>query len=410
MYQFNRMANTNSNIETLPAMRNRTTMFRLFFLLLFSLSFCETIAQRVPTQQQLERLLEQNSNADLNKDGKLTELEFKTFRKQQRRAELVGEAPPESKFDFPVEFTRAIMSDGVKIALAVGFPKGYNSNDKPKQWPAILRVSGYPGASIPDPPSLYGEKYVMVRASVRGTGASGGKVQPIGQQNSKDGYEIIENWIVKQAWSNGKVGITGHSWGGITGFMIATTNPPSLKAVAVSGLTDDLYRGMCRIGGIRNSGFLVNWSNSMYRQPGGPFGADQFAKQVRGMSEEDFQDVLAARPDRDLAKDQLWIQLQHPFDDAAWRELSPGDNAQNISAPTHIGHAFQDEQSGPAGLWLWKMLREDVPKRLVLSNGKHATPGHFNDDRNAWLDYWLCGENSNGIADPEQPPPQRLCR
>ena len=70
-----------------------------------------------------------------------------------------------------------------------------------------------------------------------------------------DGHEIIENWIVKQSWSNGKVALHGHSWGGLTGFMIAATNPPHLRAVSVSGLLDDVYRDIGRIGGIRNSGF-----------------------------------------------------------------------------------------------------------------------------------------------------------
>jgi hypothetical protein len=174
MYIHQQNGNQNSQLDRQSYFKIQPAIHWLFALLLFCANSSETSAQRLPTIQQLERLLDQNSEAYLNGDGNLTELEFKTFRKQQRRTELLGEAPPESKFDFPVEFTWATMSDGVKIALAVGFPKGYNPSDSFK-WPAILRVSGYPGASIPDPPSQYGEKYVMVRASVRGTGASGGR-------------------------------------------------------------------------------------------------------------------------------------------------------------------------------------------------------------------------------------------
>ena len=83
---------------------------------------------------------------------------------------------------------------------------------------------------------------------------------------------------------NGKVGIVGHSWPGLMGFMVATTNPPSLKAVFVSGLFDDFYRGICYVGGIRNWGFPENWMNNYYRLDG-PFGSDRAARQVRGLGE-----------------------------------------------------------------------------------------------------------------------------
>ena len=70
---------------------------------------------------------------------------------------------------------------------------------------------------------------MTVRASVRGAGASGGTIRAISPRTGMDGHEIIENWIVKQPWSNGKVALHGHSWGGLTGFMIAATNPPHLQ-------------------------------------------------------------------------------------------------------------------------------------------------------------------------------------
>src|SRR5207247_5655351 len=81
------------------------------------------------------------------------------------------------------------------------------------------------------------------------------------ERSSKDGAWIIDNWIPNQSWSNGKVGIYGHSYGGLTGFLVAAEVPTNdhLKAVAVSGLIDDFYRGILYPGGVSNYGFPVLW-------------------------------------------------------------------------------------------------------------------------------------------------------
>jgi hypothetical protein len=42
-----------------------------------------------------------------------------------------------------VEYSHAIMSDGVKIALAVGYPKDFDPKDEPHTWPTISQTSGY---------------------------------------------------------------------------------------------------------------------------------------------------------------------------------------------------------------------------------------------------------------------------
>jgi len=73
--------------------------------------------------------------------------------------------------------------------------------------------------------------YVTVHASVRGTGCSSGEFDPFSWRSALDGKEIIDTWIPNQPWSNGAVGILGHSYGGITGVMVAATQPQHLQAV-----------------------------------------------------------------------------------------------------------------------------------------------------------------------------------
>jgi len=296
-----------------------------------------------------------------------------------------------------VEFTHATMSDGIKIALVLSYPEGFDPDDATQQWPTVLEMSGYPRQARPAPHEPYGGLYVAVNASLRGTGASEGEFAYMSERSIQDGYEIIENWIVKQPWSNGKVGIHGHSWSGLTGFRIAATNPPHLEAVVVSGLFDDSIRGIAAIGGIRNIGFPVSWTSNFDREDG-VFGSDEAAAGVRKLSEDEAAEIKGSRgePDRTLQEPQDEVPSERP---ATYREL-----AANIEAPIYLMHSYQDEQTGPTGVWLFDYLPEDTPKSLLICDGHHDIAISFIPLRRAWYDYWLRGEAHPmfpNIGDPD---------
>jgi predicted acyl esterase len=348
------------------------------------------------SDRQLQQWLKEYPGADANRDGRLTMDEAQTYRRKLEQKQRTAEAP----IAFQHEYTFATMSDGVKIALAVGYPRGF-SRDSDRKWPVILSLCGYPSATVPIDPGRFGHRCVTVSMSIRGSGASGGKLSPWRPRSRQDGYETIEDWIVKQPWSNGRVGIVGHSWPGLMGFLVSTTAPPSLRAVCVSGLIEDFYRGIARVGGVRNCGFPVEWLNSFYGIEG-PFGSGESARQARGLDEPAYRRIIAARPARDLRNDFLWLLMHQPFDTPKMHKLALRNHAAKIRAPILIGQSYQDEQTGPNGWWLWKHLPEDVPKRLFLSNGSHGvTPGHTGDLQ-AWLEHWLLGEGDGRVADPQR--------
>lgn len=350
------------------------------------------------TEAQLKAWLRQYPDADVNGDGKLTLEEAQAYRRKLQQK--VGKSGQQERIPFAHEFTSATMSDGVKIALAVGYPDGFDAGSH-RKWPAIFTTCGYTGATVPVNPDNFGNQAVTVNASIRGTGASGGALSPWTPRTWQDGYEIIEDWIAKQAWSNGRVGIVGHSWPGLMGFLVATTHPPSLKAVCVSGLIEDFYGGIAWIGGVRNCGFPVAWLNSYYR-PDGPFSSGVAAQLVRGIDDAAYRKIVQSRPERDLRKDMLWNLLYEPYDGPTWQKQSLYTYAPQIRAPILIMHTYQDEQTGPTGLWLWKRVPEDVPKRLILSNGAHNVAPAANPDLSAWFHHWLLGDTDGSVADPKR--------
>ncbi|RZI59618.1 MAG: CocE/NonD family hydrolase [Pseudomonas sp.] len=113
-----------------------------------------------------------------------------------------------------------------------------------QHWIAQLpvdRVSGLAVTEGPDPNFWAPNGYNVVHIDPRGVNKSEGSVHWWGSVNAQDGYDAVE-WIAQQPWSNGKVGMSGVSWLGISQYFVASTNPPHLAAIAPRSHSADIYR------------------------------------------------------------------------------------------------------------------------------------------------------------------------
>ena len=135
------------------------------------------------------------------------------------------------------------MRDGVSIAVDVYRP------DTAEKLPALLAFSIYNkdlqgpdiAATLPPQPAwsslwagpleagdtrfFVSRGYAHVIGSPRGVGKS-----ESGGSRQWDSYDLIE-WIAKQSWCDGKVGMVGISGFGAEQFHVARQNPPHLKAI-----------------------------------------------------------------------------------------------------------------------------------------------------------------------------------
>lgn len=302
--------------------------------------------------------------------------------------------PPDSPDADPVELTYATMSDGVSIALAVTYPRGYVPG---ATYPTLFSMSGYSASVYAWPQD---STYVQVHASMRGTGCSGGQYHLFGERAAQDGYEIIEDWIVDQPWSDARVGIVGHSFWGLMGFLVTATNPPHAKASAVSGLIDEFYRGNVYIGGVQNYGFPVAWGSARYRPD-----PELAGLEYRGLDELQSGDPTCAVNIASRPPQYPFIPraLAEQHDGEFWRTHALERVAPRVEVPIHIRHQYQDEQTGPRGFRLWELVPDATPKRLVLSNGRHDSPVG-NGDRRAWLDCWILHDGQEcprDLTDPD---------
>lgn len=135
------------------------------------------------------------------------------------------------------------ISDGTRLAARIWKPVA----SRTETFPSLLEYIPYrkrDDTRVRDEERhayLAGHGYVCVRVDMRGSGDSEGiqldEYLPIEQQ---DGLEIID-WLSKQSWSTGNVGMFGLSWGGITSLQLATPQPLFMKTWLEHQQRDDYW-------------------------------------------------------------------------------------------------------------------------------------------------------------------------
>lgn len=298
-------------------------------------------------------------------------------------------------------FTYAAMPDGAQIALVVTYPREFSTA---RRWPALLMMDGYEGGGGALNPSDWANKYVLVHASVRGTGCSGGHFDLFDRATAYDGKDLIDRWIPSQRWSDGRVGLIGHSYPGLTGFAIAETAPRHLFGTALSGLVDDLYSGLSYPGGIPNGGFTIVWTEVERPESELTGNLPRYAGE-NSADQQACATNVAMRPPPDVADDPVVNGTATRDDGVWWAAHSLATFESGLRAPTMITQQYQDEQTGPQGGYLlWRRIPSGVPKRLVLTNGVHDTNVISANDEQAWLDCWVinAGHGCGATADPQR--------
>ncbi|KIX99073.1 uncharacterized protein Z520_05534 [Fonsecaea multimorphosa CBS 102226] len=187
---------------------------------------------------------------------------------------------------FPVEaiFDRDVaipMRDGIKIFADIFRPVDSDSGTKV---PAIIpwspygktgsggqqyevmapfrvglrldQTSGYEKFEGPDPADWIHRGYAIVNVDARGANHSEGNIVFWGHQEAEDVYDTID-WISKQPWNNGSVGMAGNSWLSIAQINYASRlEHPALKALAPWEGRNDVYRDTMYRGGRKHNPYL----------------------------------------------------------------------------------------------------------------------------------------------------------
>jgi hypothetical protein len=131
--------------------------------------------------------------------------------------------------DFEITEVKIPMADGGQLSADVYLPGK-------KLYPTILTITSSPKlrCKLDHYPRSYfynSGNYAVVCVERRGS--AGSSNNPLRQQvnpDGHDGYDVVE-WIARQPWSSGKVGMWGASNQGLIQYATAMTNPPHLACI-----------------------------------------------------------------------------------------------------------------------------------------------------------------------------------
>ena len=276
--------------------------------------------------------------------------------------------------------------DGTKLAVNVHLPGP--PEDGP--YPTMIEYSGYAYAQPGSPQSgiqpiaeLLG--YAVVDVNMRGTGCSGGAFDFFEPLQALDGYDVIET-IARQPWAaNGKVGMIGISYGGISQLFVAAKQPPHLAGITPLSVIDNTETTLYP-GGILNTGFALQWGQDRVddSQPAGPSSGQPWAwERIQGGD-----DVCAANQDLHPEAANLInkIRRNRYYRPRIADPLSPVKFVDKIKAPVFMACQWTDEQTGGHCPTLSEAMTGTKRKWFTFTNGVHTDsldPATFN----RWYDF-----------------------
>ena len=203
--------------------------------------------------------------------------------------------------------------------------------------------------------------YAVVLQDTRGRGDSDGQFDFYFSEG-KDGYDTIE-WIARQPWSNGRVGMDGGSYLGTVQWLAARERPPHLACIAPTAPSGRIFDEIPYLGGAFRLEWALPWLNLVagkvsQAELNGLVRWDSLARQ-RPLGR---LDSLMGRP-----MPIYQAMLAHPTLDWYWQRIQfgPGDFAR-IEVPSLTVTGWYDGDQ-PGALWYWD----------GMSARGDAAPPHF---------------------------------
>lgn len=296
------------------------------------------------------------------------------------------------------EYAYLPTSDGEKISIKLFIPDG----DGP--FPVVLEALPYRKDDVTigyesEYRRLRDEGgYVVCRADVRGTGSSSGIAEDeYTPREQQDWVELID-WLSKQSWSNGNVGMYGTSYSGFNSLQMAALAPPALKAIVSIFATDSRYTDDVHFGGGAQRGIdLVDYPNYMTALNAMPPSPKIFG--------EGWREEWMRRLDETPPWVVRWLEEQNETE--YWLQGSIKTDYKALKAATLIVAGWADGYHNMAFRTLEEM---EAPAYLLAGPWSHMStensiPGPHIDlvpEMIAWWDRWLKEDDASpAVAWPQ---------
>lgn len=293
-------------------------------------------------------------------------------------------------------------ADGTELRYSALLP------DTKGKFPVLVRYSGYDSGSIGGSAYLGDDEtfsvdldkqlvalgYAVVGVQARGSGCSQGTFDFLGPAYGTDGRDAVE-FVAKQSWSDGRVGMFGWSWAGMSQLMTASERPASLKAIAPGMALGDARGDSWAPGGVPAPEFVTAWHWYLDQR--------WAAVKTSATSEGDAKCLAQlARNEADIGKHALTYQLlRHPLRDEWINQRNIRERTHLIQVPILSVEAWQDEAVMAREGYYHETVK---PEQLwtIQSNGPHDLyeSKQFRDKLVSFFDHFVKGKDNGFTKGP----------
>jgi hypothetical protein len=304
------------------------------------------------------------------------------------------------------------MRDGIELSTDIYRP------DAKGRFPVILVRTPYKKEMAELQAHYYTRRgYVVAVQDCRGRFASAGTWEPFVNE-PKDGYDAIE-WLAKQPWSNGKVGMIGASYLGWVQWWAASQRPPHLVTIIPNVSPPDPFYNVPYEYGVYFMLMAIVWADILETEATG----DLSGAAMYEIGKRKYRKLLRSLPVIELDKAVLgkenphWRQwIEHPVNDSYWERASFLHRLKDVRIPVFHQSGWFDGDGIGSKLNYLRMASHGHPhQKLVLGPWGHIAQAHrrigdrdfgpnaivdLQRDYLRWFDYWLKGVDNGIIKEP----------
>lgn len=289
------------------------------------------------------------------------------------------------------------LADGTRLAARMWLPENADRNPVPAilEYIPYRKRDGTRGRDESMHHWFASKGYAAIRVDMRGSGESDGLLyDEYLKLEQDDALEVID-WISKQPWCTGAVGMMGKSWGGFNSLQVAARRPPALKAIITLCTTDDRYADDIHYMG----GCLLNdnlwWGAIML--------AYQSLPPDPALVGVEWRQKWLERIDQMPFWPALWVKNQHRND--YWRQGSICEDWSAIECPVFIVDGWGDAYINTVSRLLENL---QTPRLGLIGPWAHLYPHSgvpgpaigFLQEACRWWDQWLKGVETGIMDEP----------
>ena len=302
------------------------------------------------------------------------------------------------------------MRDGVELSTDIYLPDG----DGP--FPTVLMRTPYSNnleQFIEKGRRLIDHGYACVHQDCRGRWDSDGEHYPF-VPDGADGFDTQE-WVGRQSWCSGKIGMAGASYGGTVQYTSAPHGSEYLTCMVPRVICCDYYSGLVHPGGTFQLNVMATWGMRTHGRTGQNISFENWTEAFRFLPLRD----MAGGAGRNLS---FWLDwIDHPACDEYWEQTDDTKRFGQMIAPAFNMGGWFDLYANQTfdnfnGLRLQGGSDVARQSKLIMGPWPHAlsTSRRTGDvdfgesslldlegEELRWFDYWLKGID-NGIVD--EPP------